>query len=347
MDFSLDKHWLLASLGGLLLLWGVSLAAVRHWTRRRLLKALEGQEAPGEEFSLPFADHRPQDLAAQEVIRAFRRRYLLKLWPDTGLSFTVINDMSLELMKEIARVYYPEEDRPELKASLADLVALHNRVGSRLASWLETLPIRAFKDVDVGTVLRYHELYRDLKDHPGYRFVKRHHLDQVVRWGWSLLNWSNPWHWGRRAALEGGRELVARLTLARIAELVGEEAARVYGRRPAVSPPLTRYLAATQEMINLALENGGLPPGAADYVLRFILRARGLEDREKLGLLRRLAAGRRHEPTGLESLEAGDRKRVHQWLQQMVAAAEDGEARQRYEARLQARWRRLGGGGEA
>jgi len=340
MNFSLDNHWLMASLAGLVLLWGLSLALVRYLTRRRLLQTLEGQEASREEFVLPLADPRPQDLAAQEVIRACRRRYLLNPWPDTELSFAAINDMSLRLIKEIARVYYPEEERPELKASLADLVALHNRVGSRLASWLETLPIRPFKDVEIATALRYHELYQNFKNHPGLRFVKRHHLDKVVRWGWSLYNYANPWHWGRRAALEGGKELAARLTLAKIAELVGEEAVRLYGRRPAPSRPLGLYLAATREMINLARENGGLSPAAASFVLRFILQARGLEDREKLGLLRCLAQGRGGQ--GLESLDSAQRKRVHQWLKQMVAAAWEGEARQRVEARLQARWQLLG-----
>jgi len=341
MDFLLHQHWLLAALAGLVLLWGVSLLLVRALTRRRLLRDVKGQDAFREEFHLPFADPRPQDLAAQELIAAARRGYLLRLWPGTELSFTAVNDLSLSLVKEVARVYYPEEERPELKASLTDLVALHNRVGARLASWLETLPVRPFKDVELGTVLHYHELYQSLKDHPGYRFIKRHQLDKVVRWGWSLYNYANPWHWGRRAVLEGGKELAARLTLAKVAELVGEEAARLYGRRPAASPALARYLAATREMVNLGLSNGSLPPAAAQYVLRFILKARGLEDRERLALLGCLAEGKRQEPTGLESLDAGARRRVHHWLQQMVAAAWEGEDRQHCEARLEARWRLL------
>ena len=341
MDFLMHRHWLLAALAGLILMWGASLVVVRGLTRRRLLRDREGQDACLEEFHLPFADPRPQDLAAQEVIAGVRRRYLLKLWPGTELSFAAVNDLSLSLVKEIARVYYPEEERPELKASLADLAALYHRVGARLASWLETLPMRPFKDVEIGTVLYCHELYRNLKDHAGYRFIKRHRLDKAARWGWSLYNYANPWHWGRRAALEGGKELAARLTLAKVAELVGEEAARLYGRRPAASPALARYLTATREMVNLGLSNGSLPPAASQYVLRFILKARGLEDRERLALLRYLAEGKRQEPTGLETLDAAARRQVHKWLQQMAAAAWEGEERRHYEARLEARWQLL------
>lgn len=226
----MEKHWLALLLGGVCLFWLISLLGVRYWTRRCLLKTLLEQELPEEANYAPL-ESRPEDQAARNIIRAYRRRYLLKIWPDTEFSFKAINEMSLEVVQEIARVYYPDEERPELKASLADLVALYNRVGERLASWLETFPIRAVKDVEIQSVLRYHELYQNLRNHPTYRFIKRHHLDKVVRWGWTAYNYANPWYWGRKAAYEGGKEMVSRLVLAQVADFVGEEAMRLYGRR--------------------------------------------------------------------------------------------------------------------
>ena len=231
MTLYLDNHWLLLGLGGLLLVWAGSLATLRYWTRRQLLKTLEQRGLDSEEINLTLPDPRPEDQTALELIRAARRRYLLNLWPGTELSFKIINEMSLRLVQEVAQVYYPEEERPELRASLSDLVALHNRVGTRLAAWLETFPMKPFKDLEIKTVLRYHELYQNLKNHPGYAFIKRHHLDKIARWGWSAYNYANPWHWGRRAAFHGGKEMAARLLLARMAVLVGEEAVFLYGRR--------------------------------------------------------------------------------------------------------------------
>lgn len=233
MNFYLEYHWLFLTAGALLVLWGASLFTVRLWTRRQVIRSLMVQEELPEEVRMDLSDSRPEDQAAQELIRNYRRRYLLKWWPGTTISFKAINDMSIDLIREIARVYYPDDDRPELKASLADLVALHNRVGTRLAAWLETMPIRPFKDVELGTVLRYHEMYQNIKGHWGVAFIKRHRLDQVVRWGWTAVNYANPWHWGRKAAYHGGKEVAARLLMARVTVLVGEEAVRIYGRRQA------------------------------------------------------------------------------------------------------------------
>jgi hypothetical protein len=231
MTFHLENHWLILALMALALAWGASLAATRYMARRQLLKTLVQKELHPEEVRLNLPDSRPEDEEALKLIRDTRRRYLLSLWPGTELSFKTINEMSVKLVQEIAQVYHPEEERPELKASLSDLVALHNRVGSRLAAWLETYPMKPFKDLEIKTVLRYHELYQSVKQHRAYAYMQRHHLDKVARWGWAAFNYANPWYWGRRAAYHGSKEMVARLLLGRIAEMVGEEAVLLYGRR--------------------------------------------------------------------------------------------------------------------
>jgi len=222
MSLSLDNPWTILILA---VLWAASLWAMRLMTRRQLLWAMLSQEADSDMPRPP--EPRPADEGAREVIRLNRNRYLWSYCPETPLSFNAINDLSGELIREIAGVYYPEEERPELKASLADLVALHNRVGGRLAAWLESAPVRPFKDVELQTVIRYYEMYQSLKDHPVSQFIRRHRLHRVASWGWAALNYNSPFYWGRRAAYELGR----RLLLARLVTLVGEEAMLLYGRQ--------------------------------------------------------------------------------------------------------------------
>ena len=221
----MENHWIILGLATLILFWGASLAVMRQWTRRQVMLRLLADEA-GDAIQLP-PEPRPEDQAALEIIKTYRNGYLWNRWPETTLSFIAINDLSLEIVKKIAGVYYPEEDRPELRASLADLVAFHNRVGSRLAAWLETAPSRPFKDVELATIIRYYDLYQNLRNHPVSQFIKRHRLHKVAKWSWAAFNYNSPFYWGRRAAYEVGR----RLLLARLADLVGEEAMLLYGRR--------------------------------------------------------------------------------------------------------------------
>ncbi len=195
MSLSLANPWLILILA---LLWAASLWAMRLSARRRLLRALLAREADSD-IPLP-PEPSPADEAARELIRTHRNRFLWNYWPETAFSFSAINDLSLQLIREIAGVYYPEEERPELKASLLDLVALHNRVGGRLASWLESAPVRPFKDLELQTLIRYYDLYQNLKDHPVSQFIRRHRLHRVASWGWAAFNYNSPFYWGRRAA---------------------------------------------------------------------------------------------------------------------------------------------------
>lgn len=221
----MENPWVIPAMAGLAILWLASLAAMRFWTRRRMLTDFMARPG-GCELPRPRGQ-RPEDRAALEIIRSRRHRYLWNRWPETALSFYAIQEMSLEIIKEIAGVYYPQEEEPQLKASLADLLALHNRVGSRLAAWLETAPIRTFKDLELQSIIRYYGVYQNVRNHPVSRFIVHHRLHRLARWSWAAFNYNSPFYWGRR----GAYELARRLLLARIAQLVGEEAMLLYGRR--------------------------------------------------------------------------------------------------------------------
>lgn len=338
LDF-FHNYWWVWVLLGVAGLWAASLILMRRWARQRLLAALMKEEVRPEDLEISLPDPRPEDETAVGLLRDYRRRYLLKLWPDTQFSFTVLNDLSQILVQEIAGIYYPQEERPELKASLADLVTLYRRVGVRLGAWIETLPFRPLKDVELSTVLFLHNTYRKVKEHQVYQFLKRHHLYRAANWVWAAKNLVNPWYWGRRAAYTGSREVLARLFLAKVVTVVGEEAIRLYSRRSPNLRLVRRYQAGVQEMINLVLgDNGALSGEAAAYILNLILKARGLEDQEKVVLFKKLARPRRQE-NDLGNLEAADKEAIHGWLQGLVKACWTGPQRLERLEQVRERWK--------
>ena len=342
----LQRFWWVWVLLGLAVLWGISLVLVRHWTLKRLHTALNQEEANLDDLDIRLPDPQPQDQEALRLLREYRRRYLLKLWPDTRFSFREINDLSQTLVTEIARLYYPEEERPELKASLADLVGLYRRVGVRLTSWLETVPFRPLREMDLATVMLIHGTYQKFKDHPVHQFLKRHHLYRAARWVWGAVNIANPFYWGRQAAYTGGREFLARIFLAKVVTVVGEEAMLLYSRRSPNLHLFRRYQVGVQEMVNLALgANGSLPAEVVLSLMKSVLKARGLEDQEKVALLKRMSQPRQRE-TGLVELTPPEQKEVQEWLQGLVKTCWKGLERRKLLARVQERWQEVAEGPE-
>lgn len=333
-------YWWIWALVGLALLWAASLLLVRYLTLKRLSAALK-QEAELEDLEIRLPHPQPQDHEALLLLRTYRRRYLLKLWPYTRLSFKEINDLCQTLVAEIARIYHPEEERPELRASLADLVSLYRRVGVRLGSWLEATPFRPLKDMELATVFFLHTTYQKLKGHPVHQFLQRHHMYRLARWAWGAANLLNPYYWGRQVAYRSGREFLARTFLAKLVTVVGEEAMRLYSRRAPNFRLFRRYQVGVQEMINLGLqENGSLPAEVAAPLLKSILKAKGLEDQEKVMLLKKLSAPRRRA-TGLADLSPTEQQDLQKWLEGQVKICWEGPAREERLAQLKTRWQEV------
>ena len=94
-------------------------------------------------------------------------------------------------------------------------------------------------------------------------------------------------------------------------------------------------------MINLTLEkNGALPAEVAASLLQPILKTRGLEDQEKVALLKKVSRPRRRE-TGLADLEPSEQKEVRDWVEGLVKTCwPDPEQKERL-ALLQERWQEL------
>jgi hypothetical protein len=314
----MPEHWIWFLLSLAVVLWLVSLLVVRHWTRKKILRSFDPEILAGEDIPLPFTDPRPEDKQALDVVRSFRRRYMLKLWPDTEFSLKVVTGLSLQLIQEVAGVYHPEDERPELHASLSELISLQTRVSVRLQTLLETLPLKAVKDVELETILFCHNAYKQFTCHPAYLFMRRHHLDKLTRYAWMLKNIASPWYWGYRAAYAGGKEMLARYFLGRMSTIVGLEAIRLYSGRAPGAEQWRKYDLAVQEMLHLTAVNGASETEALKFVLRLVLTSRELPEQVKLLLAERICKMQVETPADFATLTAAERGQVRRWLKQFI-----------------------------
>jgi hypothetical protein len=317
----MPDYWFWLFLAVAVLLWLGSLLAVRHWTRKKILASLEAETLEGEDIPLPFTDPRPEDKQALEVVRTFRRRCLLKLWPDTEFSLKIVMGLALDLIQQIAGVYHPDDERPELHASLSELLNLQTRISVRLQALLETLPLRAIKDVELETILFYHKIYQQFVSHPAYMFLKRHHLDRIARYAWMVKNIASPWYWGYRAAYAGGKEMLARFFLSRMSTIVGVEAIRLYSGRAPGAEQWRKYDLAVQEILFMTAANGASEAEAQRFLLRLILKSRELPEPAKLLLIDRISRCKADKPAEFDRLTRTERGQVRRWLKQFIVKA--------------------------
>jgi len=227
---------------------GAALAAALLLSLRRRVRALraleEGtcMEVPQDLVILqiplrriPEPDER--DLAAYAVIERHRARVWWSFRPRTELSLDRLWALSRQVAREVAAVYHPEAEKPELRAGIQDLMLLNLRVTQRLCNQVERWPLSMFRGVRVDQALWVREQVRKYQDSLIGRLVRHASVPyKVGKWAWRLYNAASPWYWGRQAVYTGGREAALRYLLTSLVTFVGEEAVLTYSGREGVLP---------------------------------------------------------------------------------------------------------------
>lgn len=227
----------------ILLLSGAALASALLLSLRRRVRALQAleegtcTEVPPDLVipqiplrRIPEPDER--DLAAYALIEKHRARVWWSFRPRTELSLDRLWTLSRQVARDVAAVYHPEAERPELRAGLQDLMLLNLRVTQRLCNQVERWPLKMFRRVRVDQALWVREQVRKYQDSLIGRLVRHARVPyRAGKWAWRLYNAASPWYWGRQAVYTGGREAALRYFLTSLVTFVGEEAVLTYSGR--------------------------------------------------------------------------------------------------------------------
>ncbi len=135
---------------------------------RKSWKELLTHEAEEERFQQIelIRVHNPteRDLQAYALIEAERQKVWKSLSTKTSISPGKIYQLVFELIREIARIYYPDSEHPEWQASVVDLLELNDRIIERVKTYLDEFPLNTIKDLNIQDILRYKGYYDRLSD---------------------------------------------------------------------------------------------------------------------------------------------------------------------------------------
>lgn len=227
--------------GSALLLVG---ALALSWRRRRsALRIIEEgtyEGAPPVEAGIHqiplrrLADADAVDEEAYKVVERHRSRIWWSYRPKS-LALDELGSLGLAVVRDVAGVYHPDAERPELRAGVRDLMILNLRVTNRLYRQLGRWPLRMLGDVRVDQALWVKEKVETFQESALGKIVKGSKIPyKVAKWAWRAYNVANPLYWSRQAIYTGGREAAVRYLLTSLVTYVGEEAVLTYsGRGPA------------------------------------------------------------------------------------------------------------------
>ena len=285
----MDTTFIILSLTACLLLAVLFLSRYRR--RNALPGALTLQEDPFKRIAvLRSQNPSPEDQLAfdriERELKGVGRKFSLK----TSLAPKKVYGMAADLTREIAAIYYPDAENPILRASLADLLQLDERVVARLNLKIHEFPLKTVKDISIEKILAGKDFY-DSKVKNKLEWIKKYKtIYSISNNAWLAYNALNPWYWGRRLAYTSVREITFRYLLTWVVTIVGEEAMAVYGQRDINTREAVFDRDLAFAMVDLAHTQPGISGKTYEAVLDHVLNQARLNDTVRVNVLRALVS---------------------------------------------------------
>ncbi|MBI4639689.1 MAG: hypothetical protein HY731_03290 [Candidatus Tectomicrobia bacterium] len=285
----LEHYWY--ALAFLLL---VGLFFFMRFQRKRSFIPFFSEEIEPQLDEVPFqkvSDPTLTDLEAYRIVQSYREKIWWNASFKTDYSPGTVGELSQTLIHDIAKVYYPADDQPELKVSMTDLLNLNRRISDRLLLAMDRFPLSSLKHLEIVDILRYKTYFDIVSEHRMVKFLKDHaYLWDSVKKLWAAYNLLNPAYWTRRAIYTAGQEGGIRYLLTLMMTVIGEEAILLYSRRDLKKPETHTEKSKVRAMINTFIEQKDVNGARLEEVLLTILDNGKLDNQLKIELIRSLLA---------------------------------------------------------
>jgi len=214
----------------------VSFLVIVLRTRARVRRERGSFGTETELGSMPvIKDATEADEIALSIIERYKKRIWRRFSINTAFGIAPTTDLCGSLVSEIAHVYYPDSPRPELEATINDLLDLNERVIARARRLLDKFPLSRLQGVRLCQILSCHRIYTSVTRHVLFRSVRHKWARRAASSVAAVARHADPRFWITRGLTRGGREFAARYFLTSLVTIAGEEAILLY-RRTAAEP---------------------------------------------------------------------------------------------------------------
>jgi hypothetical protein len=145
--------------------------------------------------------------------------------------FRVAFDLSLDLIQEIARHYFPHSRYPLYELTPQELMDLVNYITKRVDILLSGKLIRRFRNYRISLIVDILQKKKALDNSKLMKANRELKLSKILSIGSAVLNAANPIYWFRKLALKPSTTLVTKELCKLIIKIAGEETDKIYSKK--------------------------------------------------------------------------------------------------------------------
>lgn len=194
------------------------LALLVHITNKRFIKmSIESFTVDNEDISKLVTNKR------KKILKSTRLGVIN--------NFYLVQELTLELVKEIAEYYYPDSKYPHLEITIEEALDMNERILERLRLILDFKLVSFLRNIRISQIISVLEFKKTIEQNKIYQGAKKLHLDKLISYGYAAFNITNPKYWLTRIILTSTLESTLRGVAIMTLNIIGEEANRLYSRK--------------------------------------------------------------------------------------------------------------------
>ena len=139
-------------------------------------------------------------------------------------------DISLKLINDIAKVYYPDSKHPLSEISIEELIKLNLYITERIEKIFQNKILKIFKGVKISRLMWLIDTKNKMESNKLVKAAKKMKLQNVLPKVLNALNIFNPAYWGNKITLSSIDYLVVNKVILLLINVVGIETAKVYSK---------------------------------------------------------------------------------------------------------------------
>lgn len=137
----------------------------------------------------------------------------------------------IDLVNEIAKIYYPKSKHPIGELSIDELIILDRYIVSKLEELLSKRGLSILKNIRISTLLNIADANYKFQNNKAVKYSKKLHAPKIVKTIQMGLNIINPFYWFKKLVVSPSMNLLIKKIFLLIITIIGEETYAVYSKK--------------------------------------------------------------------------------------------------------------------
>lgn len=176
-----------------------------------------------------------ENVKIRRVIDNAKEEYIeLYSYVATGKKLQAVGELSWQIIKDIAKIYYPDSQYPIYELSVDELIRLNYYITTRIEKLFSGKVLGTFKKVKISQILRLIDLKKRIEENKLVKLANKTKAPKIYKSVMAVLNIFNPGYWVRKMMISTTIDMTTNKIALIVLDVVGDETNKVYSKNQSI-----------------------------------------------------------------------------------------------------------------